>query len=577
LLVASTGDVSRDQPAPAPGPGRAPRQAQERQAQERQALGPADHTVRQQADLAWERVLDRDPTTALRSGGRVDALPHGGPAAMEQDVSVAANALAQLNGFDGLEAEFVRDHLAQEVAEAQRFWYRFPVTPYNALPLSMYRADVLATAELRTQEDAERYLKLLDDYTAIVEQYGDTMAAQRARNIRLPAWAVPEAVATVRGNAEASGELAVTADRLTELAPGPAGRLADRAARLVRGRLTAAYHRLLGDLETDARDGGHGVGIGQYPGGAECYAGLIRLHTGLDLTAEEVHAIGLAEVERISARIRDELSGTDEAGFRRSLAADPRMYATSPAGVERVYQEHIDRLLPHLPRYFARLPAAPFLVRPLEAALSGLTYGYYQPPGPDGTGYYYFNVADLPNRPLLHAAGTVYHEGMPGHHMQVCRQAENTALHPIRRYTTELRTFATNGYLEGWAEYAAGLCEEIGLYTTPLDRYGRLSQERFLAARLVVDTGMNVLGWSREQAAAYLRVNGFLSKTEIGTELLRYAVDDPGQAIAYHLGHWYLRELRGTRDARRFHEAILAEGALPLALLGRYVNGEMTA
>jgi uncharacterized protein (DUF885 family) len=341
----------------------------------------------------------------------------------------------------------------------------------------------------------------------------------------------------------------------------------------VQGRLAAAYRRLLAGLETDASDGGDGVGIGQYPGGGECYAGLIRLHTGLDLTAEKVHAIGLAEVERITERIRGELGITDEAGFRRTLAADPRMYATSPAEVERLYQGHIDRLLPHLPRYFARLPDAPFRVRPLEAALRGLTYGYYEPPGADGIGYYHYNVADLPNRPLLHAAGIVYHEGMPGHHLQICRLAENTALHPIRRHTTELRTFATNGYLEGWAEYAAGLCEEIGLYTTTFDRYGRLSQERFLAARLVVDTGLNVLGWDRDRAAAYLRVNGFMSDSEIGTELLRYAVDDPGQALAYHLGHWHLRELRGTGDIRQFHEAVLAEGPLPLALLGPLAAG----
>lgn len=110
-----------------------------------------------------------------------------------------------------------------------------------------------------------------------------------------------------------------------------------------------------------------------------------------------------------------------------------------------------------------------------------------------------------------------------------------------------------------------------GQVADPLDRYGRLSSERFHAARLVVDTGLNVLGWSRERAAAYLRVNGFLSDVEIGTELLRYAVDDPGQALAYHLGHWYLRELRGARDARQFHEAVLAEGPLPLSLLGHHL------
>jgi uncharacterized protein (DUF885 family) len=337
---------------------------------------------------------------------------------------------------------------------------------------------------------------------------------------------------------------------------------------MVQGRLAAAFQRLLEDLQADEQAGGTGVGIGQYPGGEGCYGGLIRLHTGLDLSADEVHAIGLGEVERITERIRSELQITDEPAYRRRLSADPTMYADAPADVERLFQRHLDRLDPLLPRYFARLPAAAFRLCPLDVSLDALTYGYYQPPGPDGTGYYRYNTSRLSERPLLQAASVIYHEGMPGHHLQIGRQLENRALHPIRRVPTELRTFALNGYLEGWAEYAAGLCDEIGLYVDPVDRYGRLSSERFHAARLVVDTGLNVLGWSRDRAAAYLRVNGFLAEVEIGSELLRYAVDDPGQALGYHLGHWYLRKLRGGDDAREFHETVLADGPLPLAILG---------
>jgi uncharacterized protein (DUF885 family) len=528
---------------------------------------PGDLTVGELCDAAWARVLDRDPVAALRCRGQVDALPPGGPAAMEHDVSVAQRTLAQLAGLEGLDAAFLRDHLEQETAEAQRFWYRFPVTPYNASPLGSYRSDIFAAAKLRTAGDVDRYLKLLDDYVALVEQMGGTLAAQRARGIRLPGWAVPAVTATVRGHADASAELVVAPDRLTRLAPGPAGRLADGVGRVLPGRLAAAWRRLLDDLETGARDGAGGTGIGQLPGGEACYAGLIRLHSGLDLSAAQVHAIGLAEVERITERIRGELGIADEPSYRGRLAADPGMYATSPADVERRFQRHIDRAMPELPRYFGRLPAAPFRLRPLAASLSGLTYGYYEPPSAGGAGYYHYNVADLPQRPLVQAASVIYHEGMPGHHLQIGRQVENTTLHPIRREPTELRTFALNGYMEGWAEYAAGFCDEIGLYADPLDRYGRLSSERFLAARLVVDTGLNVLGWTRERAAEYLSASGFLSDLEVSSEVLRYALDDPGQALAYHLGHWHLRQLRGTRDPRQFHEAVLAEGPLPLALL----------
>jgi len=528
---------------------------------------PGDLTVQELNDAAWQRVLDRDPVTAMRCGRPVNALPPGGPAAMEQDVSVAVSTLPRLAGATGLDAAFLRDHLEQEAAEAQRFWYRFPVTPYNALPLSEYRSKIFAVAGLNSVPDADRYLGLLGDYVALVEQFGETMAAQRARGIRLPAWAVPVALDTVAGHAGASAGLIVSRERLARLAPGSAMLLASRVERVVTGPLAAAWRRLQAGLEADAREGGDGVGIGQYPGGEDCYAGLIRLHTGLDLSADEVHAIGLAEVDRITERIRDELGITDEPGYRRRLAGDPGMYASSPADVERRFQGHIDRALAELPRHFGPLPAAPFRLSPLPASLSGLTYGYYEPPEPGGAGYYHYNVADLPQRPLVQAASVIYHEGLPGHHLQIGRQSENTALHPIRRELTELRTFALNGYMEGWAEYAASFCDEIGLYADPLDRYGRLSAERFHAARLVVDTGLNVLGWSRERAAAYLSSSGFLSDLEVSTEVLRYAVDDPGQALAYHLGHWHLRQLRGSRDPRDFHETVLAQGPLPLALL----------
>ena len=528
----------------------------------------AEAVVGELSDVLWERVLARNPVAALHSGRQVETLPTGGPETVERDASFAVSMLGRLAGIGGVDAAFLRDHLEQEAAEAERFWYRFPVTPYNALSLSTYREEIFEAAELVAAADADRYLSLLNDYSALVERVGDTLQAQRERGIRLPAWAVPEAMATMRGHAAAADGLLLTPDRCARLAPGAAGRLTDGVSAIVSGRLADAFLRILGDLAADERAGGEGVGIGQYPGGADCYAGLISLHTGLDLTAEQLHAIGLAETERVTERIRSELGIADETAYRAALTADPGMYAASPADVERTFQAHVDRVLPELSRYFSRLPAAPFLLRQLNAELTGMTYGYYQEPDGTGAGYYHYNASNLADRPLLQAASVIYHEGLPGHHLQMGLLAENTALHPIRRGQTWLSTFALTAYVEGWAEYAAGLCDEIGMYTDPRDRYGRMISERFHAARMVVDTGLNVLGWSLDQAAAWLRESGFMSESEIASELLRYAVDDPGQALAYHVGHWYLRELRGTRDIREFHDAVLANGPLPLRILG---------
>ena len=531
-------------------------------------------------DEVWNHDLDREPVAALRYRGAVDGLPRGGPQAVSDDAAAARHALTRIGEMDGLDAAFVADHLSQEIAEEQRFWYRFPVTPYNAFPLTSYRSDIFAVATFTTRSDVDRYVSLLDDYAGYVRQLGDTMAGQRARGIQLPAWAVPDCIATIRANRDACADLRVDDDRATALGTGTTGVLNDHVERIVTGPLADAYDRLLADLDADARSKPDAdkridrdiVGIGAYPGGADCYEGLIRLHTGIDLTADDVHRIGLDEVARITARISDDLGITDEDAYRTRITTDPHLYATSPDELEERYQDYLERLRPHLGTYFARIPAAPFRLRRLDAALGGLTYGFYESPAGDGTGYYHFNVADLPNRPLTQAASVIFHEGMPGHHLQVGRQLENTALHPIRREPIELRTFALNGYAEGWAEYAATLCEEIGLYSDPLDHYGRLCAERFHAARLVVDTGLNVLGWSRERAAAYLRVNAIMSESEIASEVLRYAVDDPGQALAYHMGHWFFRKLRGDRDPREFHEAVLAEGPLPLAILQRHLE-----
>ena len=163
--------------------------------------------VRELADEAWQRVLDRDPVAALRCRGQVDQLPRGGPVAMEHDVSVASDALARLAGFDGVEAAFVRNHLEQEVAEADRFWYRFPVTPYQSFPLAAYRSHIFEVAEFAAPSDVDRYLSLLDDFVAFVEQLGETMVEQRRRGIRLPASAVPHAIAAIRGHADGSSDL----------------------------------------------------------------------------------------------------------------------------------------------------------------------------------------------------------------------------------------------------------------------------------------------------------------------------------------------------------------------------------
>jgi uncharacterized protein (DUF885 family) len=205
----------------------------------------------------------------------------------------------------------------------------------------------------------------------------------------------------------------------------------------------------------------------------------------------------------------------------------------------------------------------------------GDTFGYYQgPTAAEPQGTYYFNGSTLSERSLLRAAALIAHELIPGHHFQIARQEENESL-PLLRRETLLTAFG-----EGWGEYASWLGEEMGLYDDPYDRAGWLMNDAMLSARLVVDTGMNALGWSRQRAMDYMREHTMLSDTEIATETLRYAVDIPAQALAYKIGSLKIIELRKLAkdyDVREFHEWVIGSGALPLPLLEEHVRHEMSA
>ena len=205
-----------------------------------------------------------------------------------------------------------------------------------------------------------------------------------------------------------------------------------------------------------------------------------------------------------------------------------------------------------------------------------MSYGYYEAPtASKPTGRYRYNGSSLDTRSQLSAAALIYHELVPGHHFHLARQYENTELPIIRRVAID-----NSAFNEGWAEYASGLAGEMGLYDDVYDLYGRLMHERFIAQRLVTDTGLNAFGWTLERAGEFMRANTLESPTQIATETLRYSTDLPAQALAYRMGYLKFKELReraqhrlGARfDIRDFHEATLREGALPLKVLERHID-----
>lgn len=516
-------------------------------------------------------------------------LPHVGRAQAEADAARAAALRAKLDAVDAA-ALAAQDRLTLDilrfeldgVIEAPRY-------PALAFPVLSYTSPLPPVARVFTEwkfPDAAAvaaYERLLEQLPRLVAEMRAQLEAQAAAGVRVPKPALDPVVALLRAYAPAppASPFAPAAQRLAALGESAAAAAAARLAELAATRASAPLAELAAWLDGPYREAAPAdVGLGQYPGGADAYRWAIRRHTSLDLAPEAIHARGLAELARLRdgmEAVRREVgfAGTlDE--FRAALRRDPRFFARTPEEFGERLMAPLARIEPKVASFFLVTPKAPYGVRRLDPRLEGSqTFGYYDPPTPEEPkGLYYFNGSKLEERTLLWAAGLIAHELVPGHHFQIARTNENEALPPLRR------EWFDTAYVEGWAEYASDLAGEMGIYADPYDRFGRLAMASFIATRLVVDTGMNALGWSRERAMEFMRENTFQSDTEIRSETLRYAVDMPGQALAYGLGSATIRDLRaraesklGSRfDVRRFHETVLGSGALPLAVLERHVD-----
>ncbi len=440
----------------------------------------------------------------------------------------------------------------------------------------------LAQHPLATEADTEHYLRLLEKYAVWFRGLEALVREQARRGRVLPAPEIPGTAATYRAIlTQKPGPLRVAAERLGQLPGALPQRFPGAVEAKIRDQVTPAIESFLAYLEGDyARAAPPEVGLSQYTGGSEYYRWLVRRNTTLDLSPEEIHRIGLAEMKRINDEMEAlriqlrVLAPLPE--FRASLRTDPRFFVKTPEEVGAKLLAAQERMTPKIPLLFGRTPKAPYGVERLNPALEGsMTFGYYDFPRPDRPrGVYYFNGSQLDKRSTLSAAALIYHELAPGHHFQLALQRENESLPAFRH-----EAFQT-AFVEGWGEYASGLASEVGLYQDPYDHLGRLMMESFLVARLVVDTGMNAFGWTRQQAMDYMAENTLQSPEEIASETLRYSCDIPGQALAYKIGARTIldlrrkaeRELGSNFDVRRFHDTVLESGALPLSVLAKRID-----
>lgn len=442
-----------------------------------------------------------------------------------------------------------------------------------------------SVTRISTADDAEAYIARLE---ALPRFYRDQLdSAERGLETGLvqPRSIVENALSLIEPEAALTPE---TDPLLKPFAALPASIPADRQAALIARARAAVADGVMPERREWARflrqdylpRAPETLGLVNRPGGREIYAYLVRGFTTTDMTPDEVHQLGLQEVARIRARMDGEMRAAgwtgDFAGFLNFLRTDPQFYSTTREDLMEKASEMAKRSDDGLPALFGTLPRTPYGVREVPREIeANYTTGRYFPGSMENgiAGGYMVNTSRLDQRPLYELPALTLHEAVPGHHLQLALQQEAEDGPYFRRGVD------VTAFIEGWGLYAEFLGEEMNFYRTPYERFGRLSYEMWRACRLVADTGIHWLGWDIEQARACFRDNSALAPHNIETELQRY-IGWPGQATAYKVGEIRLRAIRtraetelGDRfNVRRFHDALLVDGPLPMDLLDQRMD-----
>lgn len=467
--------------------------------------------------------------------------------------------------------------------------YNYPV-PYVISQLTgsyQWVPDFLDSQHaIETAADAEAYLSRLDEFARNVNFEVDRMRIDAGQGVIPPVYILDKALAQTRNLRGPEGQAGLV-DSLVRRAreKGIAGDWERRAREIVEGRLAAALDRQIEALQGLRPRAGTSPAVTRLPQGGEFYRTALRYHTSTALSPEELHRIGLAQVEEISAELdvllrREGLTEGAVGARLTALGDDPRyLYPDTAEGRERLLADlraQMEAIRAKMPAYFNTIPTAPMEVKRVPPAIeAGAPRGYAQAPSLDGSrpGAYYINLADTRMWPKWALPTLTYHESIPGHLWQAGIVLENDAIPLLHR------NIGVPAYGEGWGLYSEQLADEVSMYADfPQGRIGMLQAFLYRAARIVLDTGMHAMGWSRDRAIAYFREQVGLDPRSAESEVDRYVVW-PGQAVSYKVGHNEIVRLReeakaalGPRfDIKGFHDAVLLQGDLPLEVLATVV------
>ncbi|HEX7801260.1 MAG TPA: DUF885 domain-containing protein [Pseudoxanthomonas sp.] len=545
----------------------------------------------------WERGLRESPENASYNGDpryndrwtdfslpAIAARQEADRAALQKLHAIDRKALSpsdQLD-YDTFEWNLLRSIERQKFKE-----YQQPISHQGGPQTADGIAEVLPFATVKDYQDWLKRLQALPktlDQVVVLMQEG------------VKAGNVPPRVLMQRVPAQIAGQ--VVDDPAKSAFYKPFLKFPDSIAQADRDKLQAEARRVIASdvvpayrkLQTYFNDQylpktRESIAATDLPDGKAYYDFLARYYTTTELTAEQIHAIGLKEV----ARIRTEMEKVKaQAGFKGSLAeffaylrSDPKFFHKSPDELLTAYRALSKRIDPELVKVFKTIPRLPYGVRPIPDNIApDTTTAYYQPGASDGTrpGYYYVNLYKPEVRPTWEMVPLSLHEAVPGHHFQFARGLEIPDAPMFRR------TAYFVAYGEGWGLYAEQLGFEMGLYDDPYDHFGQLVYEMWRAVRLVVDTGMHAKGWSRERAIAYFKDNAAKTDQDIVNEIDRY-IGTPGQALAYKIGQMKISELRARAqrelgpkfDLREYNDAVLETGSVPLEALEKHIDAWISA
>jgi len=545
-------------------------------------------------DRVWDYELESSPLLATNVGDPrgQDRLANDSLSAIKERAQQRERfldelkqiAVGSLNSGKRIDHELLRRRLEDQLSDFRFQTHLMPINNRSGFHIRF--PELPRVMNPRSKQDFANYVARLKDFDRYVDEQITLLRGGMEAGLVQPAIIMRDSLSQVQAQIvdDLSKSLFISniaEEAIAALDPDSWKQIESEIRDAIQSSVIPAYQRFAVFLETEYLPACRGpVGAAALPMGREFYLNRIRRFTTLDISPEELHQTGIRENGRIRLEMEVIKKSVDFEGtldaFLEHLRTEPKFYATTAEELMQTTALILKRADGRLPELFGHLPRIPYGLREIPAYVAPqTTAAYYWPPATDGSrgGFYYLNTYNLSSRPLYQLEALSLHEAVPGHHLQLAIQAELDDLHPISRESN------FTAFIEGWALYSERLGKDIGFYKDPYQDFGRLSMEAWRASRLVVDTGLHWMGWSRQQAIDYMTANTALSPHNIVAEVDRY-IGWPGQALAYKTGELAISRIRrkaeqalGDRfDIRSFHDRVLEAGSIPLPLLEERID-----